>query len=425
MNPNIVGERDMREREKMRKIMVPSYFENFQCIGTECEDNCCESDWKIAIDKKTYKKYKEVNHPIRGELLKYVKRDRKNSDTENYARIIPNSCGSCSFLDEDKLCGIQKTLGEDYLSNVCLQYPRYFRIVDGVVEKSLTFSCPEVARAALFEEQKMEFFVKEELEANRINLTGFVRTNENKPGFDINSVFWDLRIFTIEVLQNREYSIEDRLIILGLFYKNVQDYLNNRNGRKLLALIAQFRVYVQTKELMSTINEITPQRQIQMKFLLSLALLRLNKGVNDLRYLGLIKKVLIGVGCTEDKSESEIMESYISSYNNYYLPYIKNNEQIFEHYLVNHVFKELFPLSKTNCVFEEYVKMVLHYALIKLHLIGIAGYYEDLNDKIVVGTIQPLVKVVEHSQIFLSTMMDVVKKNNYSSMAYMAILVKN
>ena len=36
-------------------------FDNFECIGSECEDHCCR-DWSITIDKDTYDKYKKEEH---------------------------------------------------------------------------------------------------------------------------------------------------------------------------------------------------------------------------------------------------------------------------------------------------------------------------------------------------------------------------
>ena len=36
-------------------------FDNFECIGRECEDHCCK-DWSITIDKDTYDKYKKEEH---------------------------------------------------------------------------------------------------------------------------------------------------------------------------------------------------------------------------------------------------------------------------------------------------------------------------------------------------------------------------
>jgi lysine-N-methylase len=62
----------------------------------------------------------------------------------------------CPFMEE-KLCGIQKTLGEDKLSDTCATYPRNNRLLGGQHEQSLTLSCPEAARLALLQADAMDF----------------------------------------------------------------------------------------------------------------------------------------------------------------------------------------------------------------------------------------------------------------------------
>ena len=39
---------------------VPTYFNEFACIGGACEDNCCIG-WEIDIDENTDNLYKNIN----------------------------------------------------------------------------------------------------------------------------------------------------------------------------------------------------------------------------------------------------------------------------------------------------------------------------------------------------------------------------
>jgi len=50
--------------------------------------------------------------------------------------------GVCPFL-KGGLCEVQATLGEEWLCKNCATYPRVMAMVDGVLERSLDFSCPE------------------------------------------------------------------------------------------------------------------------------------------------------------------------------------------------------------------------------------------------------------------------------------------
>jgi lysine-N-methylase len=50
---------------------------------------------------------------------------------------------------------------------------------------------------------------------------------------------------------------------------------------------------------------------------------------------------------------------------------------ILEHYIVNYVFKTMFPLASEKHCFDNYIMMIVHYAMIKILLIGIAGFYKE------------------------------------------------
>ena len=40
--------------------LTPRYYQQFQCIGDRCENNCCQG-WSISIDKASYQHY--LKHP--------------------------------------------------------------------------------------------------------------------------------------------------------------------------------------------------------------------------------------------------------------------------------------------------------------------------------------------------------------------------
>ena len=41
-------------KEHKRSLLIPQYFKNFTCIGSDCEDSCCIG-WRVDIDHNTYK----------------------------------------------------------------------------------------------------------------------------------------------------------------------------------------------------------------------------------------------------------------------------------------------------------------------------------------------------------------------------------
>ena len=60
--------KDIIECEKIMKIRVPSYYKEFNCIASDCEDTCC-SGWDVVIDQETYEGYQVMEGSF-GEKLR-------------------------------------------------------------------------------------------------------------------------------------------------------------------------------------------------------------------------------------------------------------------------------------------------------------------------------------------------------------------
>ena len=104
---------------------------------------------------------------------------------------------------------------------------------------------------------------------------------------------------------------------------------------------------------------------------------RIFTGVNSQRFLQCFAKFLIGIEYTAESKKEEIGQRYATAAANYYQPFMAEHEYILENYLVNYVFKNLFPLSGEKHIFDNYVMLIVHYAMIKLLLIGMAGFHKE------------------------------------------------
>src|SRR5262245_4718562 len=213
---------------KARKILVPSYMQQFKCIGSSCEDSCC-TGWQVDIDHEAYRKYTTIrDKELKSIIEKNIKKHKSGRSDEHYAKIkmLPNQ--HCVFLSEEKMCKIQLKYGEKYLSNTCAIYPRQINEVGSGMEKSATMSCPEAARLALLNPEGIEFLeIEEPLEVryrpNRIFHA------ENMPFTKkAQQYFWEIRIFIIQLLKYRDINLNDRLILLGSFCHKLQEHINNK-----------------------------------------------------------------------------------------------------------------------------------------------------------------------------------------------------
>lgn len=411
---------------KTRKLLQPQYISQFHCIGPACADSCCIG-WRVQIDKDTYQRYRDCSDTdLRHMMDERVTRHRTNPTNYNYAKIKLNPNSHCPFIDEDKLCSIQRKLGEEYLSITCTTYPRTANTVNGVTEKSLTMSCPEAARQALLNPGLMTFDEIEELIAVRNTEGKQIDTANPKIAHKPERYFWEMRIFIIALLQKRDYPLWQRLVIIGLFCRSVDQLVSEAKVHDLPILIGTYLNQIDEGLFKEDLDAVPSELTIQMELMKEVADQRIFTGVNSQRFLECFAEFLHGIEYVVESTKEAIGKRYAAAATNYYQPFMAEHEYILENYLVNYVFKNLFPLSGEKRIFDNYVMLIVHYAMIKLLLIGMAGYHkENFNTDHVLKLIQSFAKTIEHNNAYLKNVSDILKANKFNTMPYMAILIKN
>lgn len=128
------------------KIYAPEYYGDFHCIADKCKHSCCIG-WEIDIDEDTYKKYSAVESSLRGKLDRSIV-----SSGETHCFCLDEN-DRCPFLNSEGLCEIILMLGEDYLSQICRDHPRFRNFYKDRTEIGLGLSCEEAARLILFQEK--------------------------------------------------------------------------------------------------------------------------------------------------------------------------------------------------------------------------------------------------------------------------------
>lgn len=411
--------------EKKCKILAPLYLQSFKCTGSQCEDTCCQG-WTVYVNYDTYRKYQKIYDPeLKQILAKSVARNRTTRDTRMYAKIKLAENGFCPLMNKENLCSLQLKKGESYLSDTCSVYPRITNVVDGVYERSATMSCPEAARIALLNPKPLEFEQTEQIADYRNTVSiRFDTQNEaflNKP----QRFFWNLRTFSISLLQNRNYELWERLTLLGLFFGKAQEYSDNGKTDQIPNLVETFTTLVNEGTLKESMKSIPVQDTLQMKLLKEISDRRLLRNVSSKRYLECYAEFLQGIGCLKSISVEEMGHHYYTAYEEYYKPFMAQHSYILENYLVNHVFKVVFPFSGEKTLFNEYVALVLHYSLVKMLLIGMSGYHKKMDFDLVIKLMESFSRAIEHNPIFLTQIYDLVSTNGYNTMPYMSILIKN
>ena len=197
--------------------------------------NCCEREWDIPIDNAVYKKYRNIKPSEKSkEILVHIEFD----DTKNSHMLKGRPC---PFLTAEKLCRIQLEYGESFLSQTCVTYPRITYNFGKFFERSLTLTCPVAAEMVLFAQEPLKFEFVEVPEKihgkhGRIKIQK-LPTNENSA-----ELIREAQVTMIFILQERKFSVDQRLIVLGLFLDRLQDLISGDESPEILFdLIAAYR----------------------------------------------------------------------------------------------------------------------------------------------------------------------------------------
>ena len=406
-------------------VLEPDYMKNFHCIGSACEDSCCVGAWDIFVDKDTWFKYRNLPpSPLKRRLDKHVGRNRKNPSSERYAKINFGEQQQCPLLREDNLCGIQIELGETYLCKVCRTYPRYTNLVDGHIERMASLSCNEAARCALLSDQVIEF--EETTQAALTPIIVNCRLTKEDLQHGLLQHFYILRAFAIECLQARDHELWQRLIILGLFCQAVQEQQDQGVWTEIPATVEKYRTMLAAGLFKEAFSEIPAANMVQRKILKQLVDERLMSKVSSAQYMACLKEVFLGLNFLENASEEQLEKAYQTAAEEYLLPFMMRYGYILENYLVNYVFKNLFPVGAEKRIMDAYVILILNYALLKMHLLGLARYHkEHLTVEHLIRLIASFVKTVDHNPDYIKRTFQLIQDNKMNNLPYMAILVKN
>lgn len=178
-------------------LRVPDYYEEFSCIADKCKDSCCIG-WEINIDADTHDYYCNTKGTIGDRLREnmYV-----SADGEYSFRLKEH--GRCPFLNAKNLCDICIEMGEESLSEVCTEYPRFTLDYGNVFQKCLSLSCEEVGRI-LFSRKTPVTFVERE----QPTMEYYGDEEENEESFY--TFLEEAQKRLIQILQNRNLSIWKR-----------------------------------------------------------------------------------------------------------------------------------------------------------------------------------------------------------------------
>ena len=409
----------------------PTYAGAFRCIGPECEDHCC-GDWDIPVDKLTYSRYQLFPVEKLGAIVSnFVLPNAPGSPDSLYAHIYRAPSGLCPFFGEDHLCGIQKEYGPQLLSATCSVFPRSLSRVQGVVEGSLSLSCPEAARNVLldpgFMQIETDLFAGGFRTDNVYQLEPPADTRASKPY----TSFLAIRALLTDVVRDRRHSIEHRVLLIGTLCEHLQKLSAAPEAEAVPAFLGRFRLLLEEPELHAELEDMPGDPALRLGVVMALTEERVRDNVGGGRFRDTFWAFVEGIGSAAEVPGDDIGK-FLAAEGAYFLPLFERLPFILENYLLNYFFQNLFPFGREGStqsspqdIFDGYLLLATQFAWINTLLIGIAARYEsDFNEHHIVATIQSFTRAVEHFPFMRAWITEYLKGRDLNHLRGMALLLK-
>jgi lysine-N-methylase len=380
----------------------------------------------VLIDKGTYEKYQNAGGNLSSTANSHLKLNTVNPSDAAYAQIVPDKdSGMCPMLAADHLCGIQKEFGMEYLSATCSIYPRVLNSVHGEMETSLYLSCPEAARLVLLNpaftraEGQLDYFRTDQF--SRLATCGAA---VHKPY----SYFNEVQDLVATIIQDRTRPIWQRLFLVGELCRTLDQIAEPAEDASVPGILAEYESIIETGALRDGFNGLRPNPVAQLTFVLKLAEARSGAGDVGPRFLECVQDFLDGVHFTE---RAKLIPSFVKAEKEYFDPFFAERPFILENYLLNYIYRTLFPFGREASahqvlrpILDEYMLLISHYLMIKVLLIGMAGKYrEAFGTEHVVKLVQSMSKAVEHYPTFLNLIVEFVHACNLMDVQGVATLL--
>lgn len=383
------------------KTMQPEYVNEFSCIADQCEDTCC-GGWGVQIDKKTFKKYKQLQKQSSADKALFQGKYTINKNAlspHDYGVMRLDAEGKCMFLNNEKLCEIVLKHGPDQLCNTCKSFPRTYSYYEApnYQEVSLTTACPEATRKLIGQHQKLSFTISE---TEKFDTFSFLQNTDSSK---ISFYAFEIRYSIIRILQADLYNLNEKMAIISLLCKKL---IEENNVHYVPEILNMFDAILEEK-----ID--THHIQTGTKFAFELLSFTSQKKIStNKKFNHIVEKCLDGV-LNDYKSFKASMEHFPQYEKKIHetIPYALEN------YLVNYVFKNNFPM-KDNNVLDSLFLLNIHFTFIKSMVVNEIDLLEkdyEIIFKQMVDIIYSTGRALEHDVYYFKAMLSNLKQEgNYS-----------
>jgi lysine-N-methylase len=399
-------------------------LESFKCVGSECEDTCC-AGWGVSIDKFTHAKWESEDKykSIRQHLSIIPTSERNGIDTANII-ITDSETKKCPFLNQEKLCEIQKNHGHESLSYTCRSFPRSRNSLFNIKEENMSLACPEAARLVLNSKKPLEIKLLDN-PVDEINLIKSIYPVPNELCCFSSETAWELRSLVLKIIQTQGIEISNRLILIGMFAKNLEDAVvtSNHEESNIKKVIKNYQEISKSKEQIVYLTQNIPKStEIKFIFLRNLISKIEQYAKSNQKYLIYFDKLKKAYRFSESNNDKFLLENYLELRQKYLNSSFQ--KQIFENYIFHLFVKEMFPFGSKK-ILTQFQEIIVRIFLVQEHLISLSKTSEEFNEANIIKLIQSFTRTYEHSSLFQTDLNQMLETLNFSSLAHICILLQD
>lgn len=395
---------------KEYSVTLPAIYDKFQCKGGACRNTCCQG-WAIAITRGEYNK---IRHHCKSEITETAFRrlPRKKAVDEHYADMKLKEDATCPFLDEKHLCSLQIEYGANILPLTCKQFPRLIStpLVDDSCWLSLDLGCERVLEL-LLECAPSGLFFQHDVRP-LIDLRGYRIYNNSI----LSEYATDIRNLSIWILQNRAYSLSDRMLLLGLCLRELYEIEQSKQPEKIPQWFVKWQPYTKGNALKEILSELPGNRHLFVVNNLKSIIILSQISIDFLKFLPTVQK---NISFTHEECFSYSTEQYEALHKQFYASFPQIDD-LLENYMIIALLYTCFRFQDSSTIWRDYNYLCQIYSMLHFYLVVSAPTtIEEVIDQLV---------MFSRSVISLSTFSDatvkLMEQLQSDSLAHLAILVR-
>ena len=389
----------------------PDIYNEFQCKGGSCRSTCCQ-EWRIDISRAEYNRVRHCVSPKQAQTL-FKRLPRNEASDKIYANMQMNENNQCPLLSDDGMCSLQREHGYKILPQVCKQFPRLFTIVNtSPLEYTIALDtgCERVLELLWkYAESGLHFTTADIPISDKVIHSVMAK-------HALSDFANDIIYLCIWILQNRSYSLSDRMILLGFAMQELQEIQTASNPNLVPSWFAKWHPYTKGDALKKTLSELPENPNW---FLLNNLSILVNLSMNHPEVQELLSIFEENFDFVLKNNAISLDSSKYAALCAEFYKKFPNMDNFLENYLVLTLFRENFPFSQDS-VWKSYLYMASFYSILRFLPIACASdTAENIIDLLTLFSRMSL-----NAQSFSSSIIKSLEQNDSNSLAPIAILVR-